>query len=86
MRNLQSGESLDALLIHLVKKATELAARTGTDRRKPLWLKFAPDMSGDERDRAIAICQRHLNPKLDAIVMGNSTIAPTVNPAIDKGG
>lgn len=86
LRSLQSAEPLDALLGCLVEKATELAARTGTRRRKPLWPKFAPDMAPEDRDRAIATCQRHLDPDLDAIVMGNSTIDPRVNPAIDKGG
>lgn len=86
LRSLQSGEPLAALLGYLVEKATELAERTGTSRRKPLWPKFAPDMSPKDRDRAIAICQRILDPDLDAIVMGNSTIDPAVNPATDKGG
>ena len=86
LRSLQSAEPLDALLGALVEKASEMAASTGADCRKPLWPKFAPDMAPEDRDRALAICQRHLNPDLDAIIMGNSTIDPSVNPAMDKGG
>jgi len=86
LRDLQSEEPLDALLKHLVAKANELAARAGSRNRKPLWPKFAPDMTPAERDRAVTICMGHLDPELDAVVMGNSTIDPAINPAIDKGG
>lgn len=86
LRTLQSAELLDALLERLIEKAKELAARTGARERKPLWPKFAPDMQPAERDRALAVCMRHLDPKLDAIVMGNSTIDPGVNPAVERGG
>jgi len=86
LRSLQSQERLATLLSQLVAKGTELAERTGASRRKPLWPKFAPDMLPTDRDRAVAICQRHLDPELDAIVMGNSTIDPRINPDIDKGG
>lgn len=86
LRTLQSEEPLNALLEQLVRKACELADRADSRNRKPLWPKFAPDMPPRERDRAVVICARHLDPELDAIVMGNSTIDPAINPALEKGG
>lgn len=86
LRTLQSEDLLDALLERLIAKADEMAALAGAAKRKPLWPKFAPDMAPDERRRALAACTRHLDPELDAVVMGNSTIDPAINPAVEKGG
>lgn len=86
LRELQEGSRLDHLLASLVKKADDLARSAGMARRKPLWPKFAPDMPPILRDIALAKCRELLDPGIDAVVMGNTTIDPAVNPDPAKGG
>ena len=86
LRELQEGSRLENLLTSLVKKAGDLARSAGLARRKPLWPKFAPDMPPILRDIALAKCRELLDPGIDAVVMGNTTIDPAVNPDPEKGG
>ncbi len=86
LRELQEGSRLDRLLTSLVKKADDLARSAGMARRKPLWPKFAPDMPPILRDIAVAVCREMLDPGIDAVIIGNSTIDPAVNPDPEKGG
>ena len=86
LRELQEGSRLENLLTSLVKKAGDLARSAGLARRKPLWPKFAPDMPPLLRDIALAKCRELLDPRIDAVIMGNTTIDPAVNPDPEKGG
>ena len=86
LRELQEGSRLERLLTSLVKKADDLARSAGMARRKPLWPKFAPDMPPILRDISVAVCRELLDPRIDAVIIGNSTIDPAVNPDPEKGG
>ena len=86
LRELQEGSLLERLLTSLVKKADDLARSAGLARRKPLWPKFAPDMPPILRDIAVAVCRELLDPRIDAVIIGNTTIDPAVNPDPEKGG
>ncbi len=86
LRELQEGSRLEKLLGGLVKKAGELARAAGPARRKPLWPKFAPDMPPILRDIALAMCRELLDPEIDAVVIGNTTIDPAFNPDPSRGG
>lgn len=86
LRELQEGSRLENLLAGLAEKADDLARSAGMARRKPLWPKFAPDMPPILRDIALAKCRELLDPGLDAVVMGNTTIDPAFNPDPEKGG
>ncbi len=86
LRELQEGSRLDILLTRLVRKADDLARSAGMARRKPLWPKFAPDMPPILRDIALAKCRELLDPAIDAVIIGNTTIDPAVNPDPEKGG
>ncbi len=86
LRELQEGSRLENLLTGLVKKADDLARSAGMARRKPLWPKFAHDMPPILRDIAMAMCRELLDPGIDAVVMGNTTVDPEFNPDPEKGG
>ncbi len=86
LRELQEGSRLEMLLTGLVKKADDLAQAAGMGRRKPLWPKFSPDMPPILRDIAMAMCRELLDPAIDAVIIGNSTIDPAFNPDPEKGG
>ena len=86
LRELQEGSRLEKLLTGLVSKADDLARSSGMARRKPLWPKFAHDMPPLLRDIAMSKCRELLDPGIDAVVMGNTTVDPEVNPAPEKGG
>lgn len=86
LRELQEGSRLEKLLTNLVKKDDELARSAGMARRKPLWPKFAPDMPPILRDIALAMCRELLDPEIDAVIIGNTTIDPDFNPDPSKGG
>ncbi len=66
--------------------ADDLARSAGMARRKPLWPKFAPDMPPLLRDIVLAKCRELLDPGIEAVIMGNTTIDPAVNPDPEKGG
>ena len=86
LRELQEGSRLEKLLGSLVKKAGDLARSAGMARRKSLWPKFAPDMPPILRDIALAKCRELLDPEIDAVIIGNTTIDPDFNPDPSKGG
>lgn len=86
LRELQEGSRLEKLLTGLVNKADDLGRSAGMARRKPLWPKFAHDMPPILRDIAMAKCREVLDPGIDAVVMGNTTVDPEFNPDPDKGG
>jgi len=67
LRDLQAGDALQRLLGELA------AARAGlAGPRKPLWLKIAPDLAEDE---AGAVALAAIAHGLDALVVGNTTVA-----------
>ena len=68
LRELQTPALLDDLLRQL-------------PRRKPVWIKFAPDHW--DLPVALQICAMH---RVDAVIIGNSTLDPSINPDPDKGG
>ena len=86
LRELQEGSRLEKLLTGLVSKADDLARSAGMARRKPLWPKFAHDMPPILRDIAMSKCRELLDPGIDAVVMGNTTVDPEFNPDPEKGG
>lgn len=86
LRTLQQAELLGVLLRKLVWQSNELAGASGLPKRKPLWPKFAPDMCPEELEAAVHVCCQHLDPAMDALIMGNSTIDPRINPDVSKGG
>ena len=53
LRALQGGRHLESLLAALMAESRALAARTGS-LPKPLWVKIAPDLSGEELDEVLA--------------------------------
>ena len=86
LRDLQEGSRLRKLLSGLVSRADDLARSAGMVRRKPLWPKFAPDMPPLLRNIALDMCRELLDPAIDAVIIGNSTIDPEFNPDPAKGG
>lgn len=65
LRELQQAESLDELLAALQRRNAELG-------RKPLLVKIAPDLTGDQIRAAAAACLKH---EIDAIIATNTTIS-----------
>ncbi len=70
LRDLQSGDALDALLGAVMAKRSQLAQRHG--RVKPLLVKIAPDLD-DEQISAIA--EMSLKHSVDGLIATNTTIA-----------
>ncbi|OGG97158.1 MAG: dihydroorotate dehydrogenase (quinone) [Candidatus Lambdaproteobacteria bacterium RIFOXYD2_FULL_50_16] len=69
LRALQEEKSLLPLLQEITAKRDHLARFSG--KRKPLWLKVAPDLSAKEME---VICQIALSLKIDALVVSNTTL------------
>ncbi|MDT8448195.1 MAG: quinone-dependent dihydroorotate dehydrogenase [bacterium] len=69
LRDLQSEDSLLPLLKAILAQREKLAGKHG--ERKPVWLKVAPDLEGEQLE---VICQIALQLKLDALVLTNTTL------------
>lgn len=69
LRNLQYGEALDNLLVGL-KAAQETLAQAHS-KYVPLFIKIAPDLSGEEVD---SIAQSLINAKMDGVIATNTTL------------
>lgn len=70
LRSLQSDEALDTLLSALARARAELAQRHG--RRVPLFLKIAPDLTGEQVKVVADALLRH---GMDGVVATNTTIS-----------
>lgn len=69
LRDLQSGDALDALLAAIDQKRNELAQEHG--RRVPIAVKIAPDVDQAQIDAITAALTRH---HMDAVIATNTTI------------
>lgn len=69
LRDLQSGDALDALLAAIDHKRDELAQEHG--RRVPIAVKIAPDVDQTQIDAITAALTRH---HMDAVIATNTTI------------
>jgi len=69
LRDLQSETSLLPLLKKILATRDQLSGQTG--KKKPLWLKVAPDLTDDQLE---VICQIALELKIDALVLTNTTL------------
>jgi dihydroorotate dehydrogenase len=70
LRALQSDEALDALLAAIATERETLAAAQG--RRVPVFVKIAPDLTGEQVTVIAAALQRH---GMDGVIATNTTIA-----------
>lgn len=70
LRKLQFGESLDALLLGLKEKQSELQKKHG--KYVPLAVKIAPDITDDELK---GIAESLLKAQIDAVIATNTTIS-----------
>ena len=70
LRNLQFGESLDALLSALKQAQQELAEKHG--RYVPMAVKIAPDLSNEEVQQLAEAFSRH---RIDAVIATNTTMS-----------
>ncbi len=70
LRELQGGHYIDHLLAELVAQNVALAKEQGLAKR-PLLVKIAPDLSGDELDDVLTAVQE---TKIDGIIATNTTI------------
>ncbi|MDD3432680.1 MAG: dihydroorotate dehydrogenase (quinone), partial [Tepidiphilus sp.] len=70
LRELQRGDSLEALLAGLREEAERLAASQG--KRTPLVLKIAPDLEETELD---LIAEKVLEYRIDGVIATNTTIS-----------
>lgn len=70
LRDLQSEDSLLPLIRAILAQRQELIDQG--QQKKPIWLKVAPDLEGDQLQ---VICQIALELKLDALVLTNTTLA-----------
>ena len=68
MRNLQQGSALDDLLARVIE-ARDRAAES--DKRRPLLLKIAPDLTLTDLDDVVGIARRH---RIDGMIVGNTTL------------
>jgi dihydroorotate dehydrogenase len=66
LRDLQSRDALRALLVEA------LAARGRTERRPPLFVKIAPDLTKGDREDIAQVC---LETGVDGLVVSNTTVA-----------
>ncbi len=69
LRALQGRAALDELLGRLNTARAEL---TAADRRRPVFLKVAPDLEPDEPEAIVGACIDH---GVDAIIVSNTTLA-----------
>lgn len=76
LRDMQSGDALDALLGQVAQRRDELAQRHGS--RLPLAVKIAPDLQAAELE---AIAQRLLEHGIDGVIATNTTIKRDNLPA-----
>lgn len=70
LRSLQGDEALDALLSAIAHQRSELAQRHG--RRVPLFVKIAPDLTGEQVKVVADTLVRH---RMDGVVATNTTIS-----------
>jgi dihydroorotate dehydrogenase len=70
LRSLQSDEALDALLSAVARQRAALAQQHG--RRVPLFVKIAPDLSGEQVAVIAATLTRH---GMDGVIATNTTIS-----------
>jgi len=70
LRQLQSGDELDALLAALMQSRDRLADRHG--KRVPLTLKIAPDLDAEQIARIADLLLRH---RVDGVIATNTTLA-----------
>jgi dihydroorotate dehydrogenase len=68
LRNLQQGSALDDLLARVIE-ARDRAAES--NKRKPLLLKIAPDLTLTNLDDVVGIARRH---RIDGMIVGNTTL------------
>ena len=68
LRNLQQGSALDDLLARVIE-ARDRAAES--DKRRPLLLKIAPDLTLTDLDDVVGIARRH---RIDGMIVGNTTL------------
>ena len=84
LRNLQQASALDDLLSRVIE-ARDRAAES--DKRKPLLLKIAPDLTLPDLDDLVGIARRH---RIDGMIIGNTTLTrPNLQDrvtAIEQGG
>ncbi len=71
LRSLQDPALLVVLLKSVQANLVELALKNGETRKKPLWVKLAPDLTWDQLDATLGACEA---ANIDAIVYGNTTI------------
>ncbi|MCQ8783314.1 quinone-dependent dihydroorotate dehydrogenase [Mangrovibrevibacter kandeliae] len=71
LRDLQAGDALDKLLAALVAARNGLAAIAAT-KRKPLFVKVAPDLDLLQIQEIAAVCKRH---KADGLIVSNTTLS-----------
>jgi dihydroorotate dehydrogenase len=75
LRALQEREALEGLLAQLAGRRAQLAQQTG--RKVPLWLKVAPDLTGED---IAVIADTAVAQGMDALIVSNTTIArPTLH-------
>ncbi|MGB9370219.1 MAG: quinone-dependent dihydroorotate dehydrogenase [Xanthobacteraceae bacterium] len=84
LRNLQQASALDDLLARVIEARDRAAER---DKRKPLLLKIAPDLTLTDLDDVVGIARRHC---IDGMIVGNTTLTrPDLRDrvtAIEQGG
>ena len=68
LRSLQQASALDDLLARVIE-ARDRAAES--DKRKPLLLKIAPDLTLTDLDDVVGIARRH---RIDGMIVGNTTL------------
>ena len=70
LRQLQSGDELDALLSQLKAEQEKLAERHG--KYVPLALKIAPDLDNEQIQQIAALLMRH---RIDCVIATNTTLS-----------
>ena len=84
LRELQNEKALDDLLFQLKRKQDELQRKT--ERRVPLFLKVAPDLTNDQIDEMAASINRH---EIEGVIATNTTLdrsAVAQNPLAKEAG
>ena len=85
LRDLQKEDQLDLFLSALMSKKNELEKIH--NKKTPIWLKVAPDLSLDEQK---TIAEIALKNKIDALIISNTTIGRPENlrskNAVEQGG
>ena len=85
LRDLHEEVALESLLGELVEYS-EILAQGHRIARKPLWIKLAFDTDMNTLEKSVLICKKMLEKGKDAVIIGNTSVNPGINPDLSKGG